>query len=806
MTDFRAKLGSLTLDQKIALVSGKDFWTTPAIPEAGIPQLKVTDGPIGARGDLKQFERSACFPSPVAMGATWNPELLAQIAEALAEETKLKGAHVLLGPTINLQRTPIGGRNFECFSEDPHLTAELAVSYVNALQENGVGACPKHYVGNDTEYQRFFISSNMDDATLNEIYLHPFERVSREAPPWMMMAAYNSINGVQACSHRALNVDLLKSNWGFDGVLVSDWFAARDTVGNAMGGLDLEMPGPTRIWGADLKAAIEQGEVPEAELDDKVDRLLHLMERVKPTPQLRPEKGEDKPAHRALIRRAGAEAMVMLKNGDRLLPLDPAFVKSLAVIGPNAEIGQIMGGGSATVNSHPPAHPLDGLKSAFPKAKVKHATGCINFKFLPAFKVGSMKTADGADGMWEERFETSDFTGEPIDGRLVGSQGVVLMSASNDKTARTVRSVRRTGYYTAQHSGPRQLGVYSAGLSRLLVDDELIVDNWTDWKSGDSFFGFGSDEVRATHDFEAGRSYKVTLEYQVPEVQLLAGAQFGIEPYLEDDPIAHAARLAAECDHAVLVLGSNADWESEGHDRADMALPGKQDALAEAVLAANPNTIVLMNIGAPVDMPWYDKAKAVLITWFGGEEMGNAIGDVLTGAAEPGGRLPFTWPKRIEDHPAFSSYPGKDGKMLYTEGRLSGHRWYDKKGITPLAPFGAGLGYGDVNIKDVKLGDGLSNAVFATARVLLTNLANRPSLATVQLYAEPDNSVDAGTPVRRLVGFKKVEVPANGEAEASVDVLNTSVAEWDSLRKERVIPQYVSIVAGLSSAEVIRPK
>ncbi|MEM9670206.1 MAG: glycoside hydrolase family 3 C-terminal domain-containing protein [Pseudomonadota bacterium] len=804
---YRSKIGHLTLDQKISLISGKNFWTTVAIPEAGIPQLKVTDGPIGARGDLANHVPSACFPSGSGIGATWDPQLVAEIAGALAEETKLKGAHVLLGPAINLQRTPIGGRNFECYSEDPHLTAELAVAYVGALQSGGVGACPKHYVGNDTEYQRFLISSNIDDATLHEVYLYPFERVTKETRPWMIMAAYNAVNGIQACSHRALNVDLLKKEWGFDGVIVSDWFAARNTVGNANGGLDLEMPGPSRIWGADLKTAIEKGEVSEAELDNKVGRLLHLMDRSQPHPELQHETGLDKVEHRALIRRAAAEGMVLLKNEGKTLPLDANAVKSIAVIGPNAEIGQIMGGGSAFVNSHPPVHPLEGIRNAFPNADIQHAVGCTNHKFLPSFPKGTIKTESGEEGFWEERFEKDDFSGEPVAAKRVGVGRALLAGVEIDKEAGPEpKSLRLTGHFSPRASGLRELGLFSAGPARLLVDNELVVDNWSDWKPGESFFGFGSDEIRALYTFEAGHRYKITVEYVKSAGAILAGAQFGISTKLEEDAIAHAAGVAAAADRAILVLGSNSDWETEGHDRTDMALPGEQDALAEAVLAANPNTVILMNVGSPVTMPWYEKARTVLVTWFPGEEMGNAIGDVVTGQAEPSGRLPFTWPKRIEDHPCYDTYPGtEDLQMPYSEGRLIGHRWYEKKGVEPIAFFGHGLGYGDASIESVDVMESSKNDIHSTVSVSLKNAADRATRAVVQVYAEPSEK-DAGedTPPRKLVGFRKVDISANGKAVAEIDVLNTSLAEWNPEIQGRVVPSSVSLVAGLSSNDIAK--
>ncbi|MEO1407454.1 MAG: glycoside hydrolase family 3 N-terminal domain-containing protein, partial [Pseudomonadota bacterium] len=576
MPSYTEKLSALNLSQKILLLSGENSWATPGIPEAGIPPLKVTDGPVGARGASLTAGASACFPAGVSAGAMWNPDLVAEMGRALAAEAKLKGAYVLLGPMINLQRTPIGGRNFECFSEDPHLTAELAIAYVNALQAEGIGACPKHYVGNDTEYRRHDISSNIDDATLHDVYLHPFERLVKEANPWTIMAAYNAVNGVSMCSHKPLNIDLLKDEWGYDGLVISDWRAAKDTVDCVKGGLDLEMPGPSDVWGDKLHSAIENGDVSESDLDDKITRYLRLLDRVQPKPELVPETGVDKPEDRSLIRRAAAEAMVLLKNDDQILPLDPTKVKKLAIIGPNAAVGQTMGGGSATVNSHPPVHPLAGLTTAFPDSDIIHSVGCTSYRFVPTFEEGSIATPQGVPFFLKEEFETDDFSGEPILSPWPNVGIALLMGKNGDHGDSGTKSMRLTGNYTPTHSGLRQLGLVSIGRSRMMVDDELVVDNWDNWTQGTTLFGYGSEEARADYTFEVGRTYKITIEYtHAPErgIQIL---RFGINTPLDDDPIAKAAQAAADADEAILILGSHADWESEGCDRENMELPGHQ--------------------------------------------------------------------------------------------------------------------------------------------------------------------------------------------------------------------------------------
>lgn len=789
------KLGKLSLKQKIDLLSGADVWRTVALSEIGIPQIKVTDGPNGARGDLAESVPAACFPTGVALGATWSRDIMAKIGSALAEETRSKASHVLLGPTINLQRTPVGGRNFECYSEDPHLTAELAIPYVRALQASGIGACPKHFVGNDTEYERLTISSNIDERTLREVYLAPFERLVNEAQPWSIMAAYNGVNGTTMCSHKALLVDTLKDEWGFDGLVISDWFAGRDTVENANGGLDLEMPGPSRIWGKALETAVEKGEVSAAVIDDKVIRLLRLIERagISDNETVGDEIGIDNADHRALIRRAGAEAMVLLKNDNKTLPLNPKSVRSVAVIGPNAELGQIMGGGSSFVNSHTPAYPLEGLQAAFAGANIRHEQGCHNYKYLPMFRRGTYSSPSGtADHFLMEVFENAEFEGVPAKQSEISTSRFIDLAGMTGNRPNGDATVRIRGEYQAEHSGEQMLGIFSAGPSRILIDGEIVVDNWTDWANGSSFFGFGSDETRTGFEFDKGRRYQIAVEYLRPQASFIGGLQFGIVPPPQPDAIERAVQAAKESDQAILILGSNADWETEGHDRASIALPGDQDALAEAVLAANPDTIIVMNVGSVTQMPWYDKARTVLICWFLGQEMGNALGDVLTGLSEPSGRLPFTWPRRIEDHPCFDTYPGAEGQMPYDEGLLIGHRWYDKHKIQPLAAFGAGLGYGDISVEAVSR---RTKSVDVTIR----NAADHASLATVQVYAQR-NPASGHEPVRTLVGFTKAHVSASDQVDVTVDVQPKHLREWDTESGKWHVLSGVTLCIGLSSA------
>jgi len=797
-------MGKPGLDEKIRLLSGADMWRSHALPDANIPAIKMTDGPNGARGDMAKRVPAACFPVGVALGATFNAALMRRVGEALGEETLSKAADVLLGPTINIQRTPIGGRNFECLSEDPWLTGHLATELVRGIQSKGVGACPKHYVANDTEVDRHHISSNIEERVLREIYLLPFEMVVTEARPWMIMAAYNRINGVYGCSHDALLNGVLRGEWGFDGVVVSDWGAATDTVRDALGGLDLEMPGPSKVWGQKLKAAIDAGHVPESAVDAKVERITRIARRRGKVAggNEPPEEGIDRPEHRALIREAGAEGTVMLKN-DGVLPFNPAAIKRLAVIGPNAREGQVMGGGSSTVRSHPVVHPLAGIKAGFgPGTEVIFEPGCLTHKYLPLIDPARLRDQAGGPGFTMARYRADTFEGTPEDIRpLRTSMFSVFDALSNIATAGPF-SLVLTGTYTPEEDGEFEISLMSAGLSRLYADGRLVVDNWDQWRRGDSFFTYGSQEQRGRISLRRDQPVALRVEFRRDGAAPIAAVRVGLLAPQPGDLMARAVKAAAEADAVVLVVGTNADWESEGADRAGMALPGDQDELVARVMAANPNCAVVVNAGSPVTMPWYDSAKAVLVPWFAGEEMGHALADVLTGKADPGGRLPLTWPRRLEDTPAFTSYPGDNHEMNYGEGHFVGYRWYDRRKIMPLAPFGHGLSYGDFTIGPMTLPARAAAGEPVRVSMTVTNNGAHAGRAVIQLY------VGEAKPKRiradkELKGVAKLTLAPGQSEEVTITLAPRAFMAWDiAAQAFSAEPGDFTIQAGLSAGDI----
>lgn len=641
-----AVVASMTLAEKCALTVGADTWHTAAVPRLGIPAVKMTDGPNGARGETvggASVSPSVCMPSATALGATWDPELVALAAAAVARQALEKGARILLAPTVNLHRHPLWGRNFEAFSEDPLLTARLAVAYIGAVQSLGVVATIKHLVGNEAEFERNTATSQIDERTLRELYLLPFETAVRVAGVLAVMTSYNRVNGEFTGDDRRLLEEVLRGEWGFDGIVMTDWQAIITTEKAALAGLDLEMPAPPRGFGPALEAAVRSGQVPESAVDAKVTRLLRTFHRVDALRQPLPEAEtpSDTAGDRMLARRAAAEGIVLLAN-DGILPL--AGMRRVALIGPNAGRLAIMGGGSARVVPH---YQLS----------------------LPEIFAGRL--------------------GEAV----------------------AIRHVTGT-------------------------------------------LGTGEADAAAEPD---------------------ACARL--------DEAVGAARWA---DAVIVVVGTSDLVESEGYDRDSMSLPWRQDDLVDAVLRANPRSVVVVNSGAIVDLPWADRAAAVLQTWFGGQELASAVADVLLGGADPGGRLPTSWPLRLEHTPAFGSVPGENSVVRYSEGLLVGYRWYETRRLPVRYPFGHGLSYTTFRIGEPELsatrvpfGGGLR------VRVPVTNTGSRRGGEVVQLYVAPPGAgqMRAGwlfRPAKELKAFAKVRLDPGETAFVALELGPRAFAHYDS--------------------------
>jgi beta-glucosidase len=681
---------------------------------------------------------------------------VAEIGRAIGREARSKSAHVVLAPTVNLQRTPVGGRNFECYSEDPVLTAAIAVAYIGGVQDEGVAACVKHFVGNDTEFERMTISSEIDERTLRELYLVPFEAAVRRAGVRSIMTAYNRLNGTFCGEHPWLITDVLRGEWGFDGVVMSDWFGTHSAVASLRAGLDLEMPGPPRERGIHLRRAIDQGEAGERELDPPVGRLLALGAWAGAASTGTDEVTADDAATREVIRRAAARAMVLLRNERGVLPLR-ATARRIALIGPYARFGRPQGGGSARVRPDHGRGPFEALTDR--GFDVTFQPGGSIAKYLPTVRGDFTVTfADptGASATVAAN-RLSWFWDGPPEGVGAGF------------------SVHVAGTLVADVTGDWEIGARAIGPATVSIDGTPVVTITADQRGG-AFFGMGSQEVRGTIALEEGRAHELTVDYPTPVLDELArGLTVGAAPVPVGGHIAQAVAAAADADVAVVIVGTDDDWETEGEDRTTMALPGDQDDLVAAVVAANPETVVVLNAGSPLTMPWLDAVPAVLQLWFPGQELGDALVDVLTGAAEPGGRLPITYPRRLADTPAFTTHPGREGKAVYTEGLFIGHRWYDREGIEPLFPFGFGLGYTTFELGPGAVGGDVDAG--ATVDVTVRNTGERAGGEVVQVYVEPPPG-DPARPLRHLAGFARVELAAGEEAIVSVTLDRRAFASW----------------------------
>jgi beta-glucosidase len=767
--DIGAVMAALTLEQKVALLAGHDSWHTAELP--GVPAMRCSDGPAGVRGTSWQGPASASFPCGTALGATFDPALVEEVGQALGREAHSKGVNVLLAPTVNLHRTPIGGRNFECISEDPHLTSCIGVGYVRGLQGEGVAACIKHFVANDTEFERMTISSEVDERTLRELYLQPFEAAVRPiadggAGVRSVMSSYNKVNGTYASEHGPLLRGVLRDEWGFDGVVFSDWYGTHSAAASLEAGLDLEMPGPPRERGDALLDAVRAGEVSEARVDESVRRLLELFAWSGVGEIDTTERTDDAPETRALIRRAAIAGMVLLKNERAALPL--AATAHLAVVGPNAERSQIQGGGSAQVRANRPARLLGALRGR--GLDVVHEPGCSIDKRLPALR-----------GDFTARYESGDGA---IAEQHLERLSLIWMEPPAEHIDLRHFGATITGSFVPSTSGEWQFGLTSVGPAVLRIDGDVAVDLSTP-QIGGAFFGQGSPEIRTTVALEAGVTCTVEVDYAVVEYPMLRGLMVGAEPPEQGDAMERAVAAAASADVAVVVVGTNADWEIEGEDRATLDLPGRQDELISRVAAASASTVVVINAGSPVAMPWLDEVDAVVQIWFPGEELGEAVADVLLGIAEPGGRLPMTMPRDLADTPAYRHHPGRDGKAVYAEGLLIGYRWYDAQAIEPLFAFGHGLGYATFELGGAAVRGTIDDGVTVAVRV--ANTSARTGSTVVQCYVEgADDGVDR--PPRTLQAFAKVEL-AGGEARAlDLELPRRAFSVWDVDRHAWVVP------------------
>lgn len=770
-----ALLDKLVQREKILLMSGGSSFGTAALPRVGVPALHFADGPNGVRSN--DDEPATVFPTGVAVAATWNVDVVRKMGEAIGQEAKSLGVHVLLGPNVNIQRTPLAGRNFEAYSEDPYLAGRIGTDFVRGVQSQGVGTSPKHFVGNEQELERLRSSSNMDERTLREIYLKPFEMIVRDAAPWTVMAAYNRVNGTYMTENARLLRGVLKGEWGFDGVLMSDWGAVHTTAEAANGGTDLEMPGPPRYFGSALFQAMRNWTVEQPVVDDAARRMLRLVERtgafektpVEKKPGERRASGYEQ--HRGVAQQVAEEAIVLLRNENDVLPLDRGRVKRLAVIGPNADVPLQQGGGSAAVVPGVLATPLERLREvAGAGVDVRYAQGVDNDLTPPPIdhRLLSPDRARTAQGL-----KTTYWNGEKLEGTPVYSGRENYFDKTMFASGLTQMAARWEGYFWPPRDGEYEFMVAARGLGTLVLDGKEIIGLKTGTAlAGDSDFQASGRVAKVR--LQKGRAVPIRVDYVSAPVSF---HQMHLGVRLPAPSFDEAVAAARDADAAVVFVGVSRTSESEGRDRAGMDMVGRQSELVEAVLAANPNTIVVLNNGAPLTIPWAERVPALLAAWLPGQEGGAAISRVLFGDVNPSGKLPFTFPRRIEDTPTWTSYSaGRDAN--YGEGVFVGYRWYDRRKLAPLFPFGHGLSYTRFDYSGLKVAAKVGGGPF-DVEVDVRNSGKRAGSEVVQLYVGDDATTDVPRPPRELKGFVKVTLAPGESRHVKFTLAQRDLAYYD---------------------------
>ena len=795
--DVESLLKQLTLSEKIALTAGKDFWHTTPIARLSIPSIRLSDGPNGVRG-TRFFDGipAACLPCGTAIGATFDENLVRQLGRLLGDEAKAKGAHVLLGPTINIQRSPLGGRGFESYSEDPFLSGVTAGNYCLGIQDRDIVPTLKHFVCNDQEHERMAVNSIVTERALREIYLSPFQTAIRIAQPGALMTAYNKVNGIHASENKRLLQGILRGEWGWNGLVMSDWFGTYSTSEAIKAGLDLEMPGATRFRGPALSHAVLSNKIQEFELDDRVRNVLNLINKTRAAeiPENGTETELNRPADRALMRKAAAESIVLLKNEGNILPFKKE--KPILVVGPNARIAAYCGGGSASLRPYAVVTPFDGILSQS-TSEVSFTQGTYAHKLLP--ELGTrLRSEDGRVGFSLKVFNeppTSTHQTQ-LEERHLTDTNMWFIDYSNPDLNKTWYA-DVVGMFTPEVSGIYDFGLAVHGTGKLYIDEQLVVSNVENQKPGSAFLGSGTIEEQGAIYLEKDRQYKLVVQWGCAETSKLkigglvdfgqGGIRIGGALNLpQEQAINDALVLAKDAEQVVIFAGLTGEWESEGYDRPNMDLPPGTDELISRVLDVNPNTVVVIQSGTPVTMPWINKAKSVLHAWFGGNEAGNGIADVVYGNVNPSAKLPLTIPKQVNDNPAFLNFRSEAGRVLYGEDIYVGYRWYDKVGIEPSFPFGHGLSYTNFKLDSLRVEDHGREMI---CKIQVTNTGPRAGAEVVQAYISSPAASETSSQIQRaskeLKGFKKVHLEAQQTQELAIPIDTLRATSfWDESRQK----------------------
>ncbi|KAJ0161688.1 putative beta-glucosidase K, partial [Colletotrichum tanaceti] len=757
-----------------------DFWHSTPLARFDVPAVKCTDGPNGVRGS-RFFNPvpALCIPCGSGLGATWNPELIEKAGRLLSKECDAKGARVWLGPTVNIVRSPLGGRGFESFSEDPHLSGILAAAVIRGVQSGGTLAALKHFVANDQETDNMSLDVCVSDRALREVYLLPFQIALRDGNPRVLMSSYNKIGGLHVSENPRILQDILRKEWGFDGLIMSDWYGTYSCEAALNAGVDMEMPGPSRYREKEALAAVFSGKVSHHTIDERARKVLQFVNDAASARVADEETTRDVPEDRVLNRRLAGEGVVLLKNAGRILPLRPDDCDEVAVIGPNADLAAACGGGSARHTGF-----VTGHEQGTPRARL------YGHVLLPAFTADHVFTDAGEPGVTIEVFNEPHTVEDrrPFDRVTIPDTTYQLMDYGHPEKEETFFLSMRARF-VPEHTATYEFGLATYGVGDLFINDELVIDNSTEQTPGGMFFGKGSAEKRATYDMRAGERYCLRVEAGSASTSKVKGGSLlaipggacrlgGCRRINAEEGIRRAVDLAKRCKYTFVVAGLNADLEKEGRDRETMDMPPHVDELIDAVLGAQPDAVVITQAGNPVSMPWRRNASTMLHSWYGGNEAGNAVADVVFGRVNPSGKLPMTFPARLEDSPAFLGFGSDNGKVHYSEDVFVGYKWYEARKMEVAFPFGHGLSYTSFRLSDLQVKPSrIEVAVENTGKV-----AGAEVVCLYIKYATKSPKSRFARPLRSLMGFAKVFLDPGETKLATIAIDRYSTAVWDEKR------------------------
>ena len=782
-------INQMTLEEKAAMLGGDttDFDSKP-LARLGIPALRMTDGPNGVR-----WGESTAFPVGVCMAATWDTSLVYELGQALARETKAQGRNVLLGPCVNIHRDAHAGRNFESYGEDPYLAARMAVSWVKGLQSEQVVATTKHFAVNNQEFERNSMDSRVEERVLREIYFPAFKAAVQEGNTWSIMSSYNRVNGQYASSNTWLLNDILKDEWGFAGFVMSDWGAVHSIVPTMYAGLDIEMPNGKYMNVENVVQAIKEGRMKESKVDEKIRRMLRTMIAMNLFEnEIPPGAAVHTPEHLDLARKVAEAGIVLLKNDHQILPLNMNKIKTLAVLGPNADVLRTGGGGSSKVDPIEATSPYQALKELLPEVEVNYSPGMFVPDGLELIPTDVLTNGSGKPGLLGHYFSNPDFKGKPdreqtdasIDFRW-GQGGPEGLKTDNF-------SITWTGKLAVPISGKYYLGTSSDDGSRVFINGERIVDNWGDH----------ADQTRIGM-VELSADMPADIKVQVYEHGGNATIQLLWQKVI-DSPQKTAINLAQSADAAILFVGFSDSYESEGFDRVSNALPAEQLELIHKVCDVNENVVLVFNSGAGILMNgWEPKVNAILESWYPGEEGGNAIANILTGKVNPSGKLVSTFFHKDTDTPTYNNYPGADDELNYEEGLFVGYRHYDKMNIDPLFAFGHGLSYTSFAYSDLTLSArSIVKGAPIEATVTITNTGNHAGSEVVQLYMH-DAKSSVIRPENELKGFSKIFLKPGESQSITMKILPKDLMFWDRASGEwKAESGKFNVLVGASSRDI----